>query len=342
MGTPMPTQHRWTVVAFAVALGVAFAGGVWSLTLSPLEQRTAASAASAAPQAVAHVSAAPPHRLRLGTPVSGHGAVVADAAGTTWVLGPGTLSTLTDGVATAVAHGSWSDHAVLTPSNEGGLWIASGRFLWMVSSTGAVGKRIAPSVGAISAVLAADGRTWVAGSSGLLAWIDPYTGNTIQSYYLGRGTYQLAAASGYVFVATTQPTQAPIVRLDPAAGATVPVPGAEIGAIAAADGRLWWASTGPIQCVVARTLRRCGQLDVGPAVFGSAAPTLVAAHGEALWVVYPVARGAEISLFDPKDGHTIAGPITLPGSSVATVAVGDTAAWVGMGDTDSAVQVQRT
>jgi hypothetical protein len=81
---------------------------------------------------------------------------------------------------------------------------------------------------------------------------------------------------------------------------------------------------------------------VGPAVFGSAAPTLVAAHGEALWVVYPVARGAEISLFDPKDGHTIAGPITLPGSSVATVAVGDTAAWVGMGDTDSAVQVQRT
>lgn len=342
MGTPMPPQHRWTIVAFVLALGMAFAGGVWSLTLSPLRQRAAASGASAQPAAVAHVSAAPPHRLRLGTPVSGQGSVVANAAGTTWVLGAGTLSTLADGAAAVVAHGRWSDHAVLTTSNEGGLWIASGRSMWMVSSTGGLGKPISPSVGAISAVLAADGRTWVAGSNGMLAWIDPYTGNTIQSYYLGDGGYQLAASSGYVFVATPDPTHAPIVRLDPTMGAAVPVPGARPGPIAGADGRLWWASTGRIHCVVARTLRRCGQLNVATTTFTTAAPLVLAAHGEALWVVDAGARNAEISLFDPKHGRLIAGPIALPGSSVSTVAAGDTAAWVGLRDAGTAVPVQRT
>jgi hypothetical protein len=340
MGTPMPPEHRWTIVAFAVVLGMAFAGGVWTLTLSPLEQRAAASAASAAPAAV-HLSAAPPHRLRLGPTVSG-GSVVAEAAGTTWVLGRGTLSTVADGVANVVAHGSWSDHALLTPSNEGGLWIASGRFLWMVSSTGSVGKRLAPSVGPISAVLAIDGRTWVAGSSGMLAWIDPYTANTIQSYYLGNGDYHLAETAGYVFVATSQPTQAPIVRLDPAAGAAVPVPGAQAGPIAAIGGRLWWGSAGRIQCVDARTLRRCGQRSLGtPTMLSAATPIAIAARGHALWVVYADTRGPEVSLLDPDNGRTIAGPIALPGSSVATVAVDDTTAWVGMRDAGTVTAVER-
>jgi hypothetical protein len=342
MSTSMAAHHRWTIAALVVALGAAFAGGVWSMTLSPLEQ-AARSASSQAPMTVEQVSKAPPHRLRLRATVSGQGSVVAEAAGVTWVLGPGTLSTITDGVGTVIAHGSWSDHALLTPSNEGGLWIASGRFLWMVGSTGAVGKRLTPSVGAISAVVAVDGRTWVAGSSGMLAWIDPYTANTIQSYYLGHGTYQLAATSGFVFVATTDPTQPPIVRLDPGIGATVPVPGAQPGPIAAADGRLWWGSAGRIQCVVARTLQRCGQLDVGPTpMLATAAPTVLAARGEALWVLYAGTRAAELALFDPKNGRTLAGPIGLGGSSVASVAVSDTAAWVGMRDTDAAVLVQRT
>ncbi len=239
MATPMPSQHRWTIAALVLVLAMAFAGGVWSMTLSPLEQRAASAADGPAAVPVEQVSKAAPHKLHLGTTVSGQGAVVANAAGTTWVLGAGTLSTVTDGSAAVVAQGSWSDHAVLAPSNEGGLWIASGHSLWMVSSTGVVGKRLTPSVGSISAVLAVDGRTWVAGSNGMLAWIDPYTANTIQSYYLGQGTYQLASTSGFVFVATTDPTQAPIVRLDPGVGATLPVPGALSGPIAAADGRLW-------------------------------------------------------------------------------------------------------
>jgi len=331
MSTPMPPQHRWTIAALALALGMAFAGGVWSLTLSPLEQRAVA---STAPPPVGHVSAAPPHRLRPGTTVSGQGSVVADAAGATWVLGAGTLSTITDGTTTVIAHGSWSDHAVLTPSNEGGLWIASGRFLWMVGPTGSVGKRVSPTVGAISAVLAADGRTWVAGSSGMLAWIDPYTGNTIQSYYLGHGTYQLAAASGYVFVATADPAQAAIVRLDPAMGAAVPVPGAQPGPIAAADGRLWWGAAGRMQCVVARTLRRCGQVSVGT-------PAMLAARGQALWVVDAGPQGATLALFNPADGRTIAGPIGLPGASVASMAVGDSSAWIGMRDAGALIQVAR-
>jgi hypothetical protein len=341
MSTPMPPQHRWTIAALVLALGMAFAGGVWSMTLSPLEQHAASSDAGTAVP-VEQVSKTAPHKLHLGTTVSGHGSIVANAAGTTWVLGAGTLSTVTDGVATVVARGSWSDRAVLTPSNEGGLWIASGHFLWMVSSTGVVGKRLSPSVGSISAVLAVDGRTWVAGSSGMLAWIDPYTANTIQSYYLGHGTYQLAATSGFVFVATTDPTQGPIVRLDPGVGATVPVPGSQSGPIAAADGRLWWGPAGRVQCVVARTLRRCGQLAVvAPSMLNAAAPTVLAAHGEALWVVYPGAKGADLALFDPRDGRTIAGPITL-GGTVGTVAVSDSAAWIGMQDTGTVVQVERT
>jgi hypothetical protein len=343
MGTPMPPHHRWPIAALALALGAAFAGGVWSMTLSPLEQHVASQNGGSAPIAVEHVSSAPPHRLRLGTTVSGEGSVVADAGGTTWVLGRGTLSTVTDGVATVVAHGTWSDRAVLTPSNEGGLWIASGRSLWMVGPYGAIGKRLQPSVGSISAVLAVDGRTWVAGSNGMLASIDPYTANTIQSYYLGTGTYQLAATSGFVFVATSDATQPPIVRLDPGVGATVPVPGAQPGPIAAADGRLWWGTTGRVQCVVARTLRRCGQLDVASASMRNvAAPTLVAANGEALWVVYAGTQGADLALFDPSDGHTIAGPIGLPGSTVGSVAVNDTSAWIGMADAGSVVQVDRT
>jgi hypothetical protein len=341
MSTPMPPQHRWTIPALVLVLVVAFAGGVWSMTLSPLEQHAASSDAGTVQ--VEHVSKAAPYKLRLGATVSGYGSVVANAAGTTWILGAGTLSTVTDGAATVVAHGSWSDHAVLAPSNEGGAWIASGRSLWMVGPTGVVGKRLLPSVGSISAVLAVDGRTWVAGSSGMLAWIDPYTANTIQSYYLGQGTYQLAATSGFVFVATTDPTQAPIVRLDPGVGATVPVPGAQSGPIAAANGRLWWGAAGRIQCVVARTLRRCGQLDVvAPSLLNAAAPTVLAAHGEALWVGYPSAKGADLELFDPRDGRTIAGPITLPGATVGGVGVSDSAAWVGMRDTGTAVQVERT
>jgi hypothetical protein len=342
MSAPMASHHRLTIAALVVALGTAFAGGVWSMTLSPLEQ-AATSASSQAQIPVEQLSKAPPHRLRLGATVSGGGFVVADAGGTTWVLGPGTLSTITDGVATLIAHGGWSDRAVLAPSNEGGLWIASGRFLWMVGPTGAVGKRLTPSVGTISAVLAVDGRTWVAGSGGMLAWIDPYTANTIQSYYLGNGTYQLAATSGFVFVATTDPTQAAIVRLDPGIGATVPVPGAQLGPIAAADGRLWWGSAGRIQCVIARTLRRCGQLDLGPTTMpATAEPVVLGARGEALWVIYAGTRDAELALFDPKNGRTIAGPIALGGSSAASLAVSDTAAWVGMRDTGAAVLVQRS
>jgi len=204
----------------------------------------------------------------------------------------------------------------------------------MVGPTGSVGKRVSPTVGAISAVLAADGRTWVAGSSGMLAWIDPYTGNTIQSYYLGRGTYQLAAASGYVFVATAEPAQAAIVRLDPAMGAAVPVPGAQLGPIAAADGRLWWGSAGKIQCVVARTLRRCGHVSVGT-------PAMLAARGQALWVVDAGPQGATLALFNPADGRTIAGPVGLPGASVASMAVGDSSAWIGMRDAGALIQVAR-
>ena len=340
MGTPMPSHHRWPIAALVLVLGTAFAGGVWSMTLSPLEQR-ATSGASPAADPIEQVSKAPPHRLRIGATVSG-GSVVADAAGTTWVLGPGTLSTVTDGVATVVARGTWSDRAVLAPSNEGGLWIASGRSLWMVSSFGSIGKRLTPSVGSISAVLAVDGRTWVAGSDGMLAWIDPYTANTIQSYYLGKGAYQLAATSGFIFVATTDPTQAPVVRLDPGIGATVPVPGAQAGPIAAADGRLWWGTTGRVQCVVARSLHRCGQLDVSsPTTFNVAAPTVVAARGEALWVVYAGTQGAELALFDPKDGRTIAGPVALPGSTVGSVAINATTAWIGMRDAGTVVQVER-
>jgi len=343
MATPMPSPHRWTIAALVVVLGMAFAGGIWSMTLSPLEQRAASSGGAPAAGPVEQVSNAAPHKLHLATTVSGQGAVVADAAGTTWVLGAGTLSTVTDGVATVVAHGAWSDHAVLAPSNEGGVWIASGHSLWMVSSTGVVGKRLSPSVGTISAVLAVDGRTWVAGSNGMLAWIDPYTANTIQSYYLGHGTYQLAATSGFVFVATTDPTQAPIVRLDPGVGATVPVPGAMNGSIAAADGRLWWGSAGRVQCVVARTLLRCGQLDVvAPSLSNAAAPMILAAHGEALWVVYAGTKGADLVLFDPKNGRTIAGPLPLPGSTASTVAVTDSAAWIGMPDARAVVQVERT
>ena len=103
MSTPMPSHHRWPIAALVLILGTAFAGGVWSLTLSPLEQRT--SGASPASDPIEQVSKAPPHRLRLGGTVSG-GSVVADAAGTTWVLGPGTLSTVTDGVATCLLYTS--------------------------------------------------------------------------------------------------------------------------------------------------------------------------------------------------------------------------------------------
>jgi hypothetical protein len=343
MATPMPSQHRWTIAALVLVLATAFAGGVWSMTLSPLEQRAASAAGGSAAVPVEQVSKAAPHKLHLGTTVSGQGAVVANAAGTTWVVGEGTLSTVTDGAAAVVAKGSWSDHAVLAPSNEGGLWIASGHSLWMVSPAGVVGKRLTPSVGAISAVLAVDGRTWVAGSNGMLAWIDPYTANTIQSYYLGRGTYQLASTSGFVFVATTDPTQAPIVRLDPGVGATLPVPRALSGPIAAADGRLWWASAGRVQCVVARTLRRCGQLDVmAPSMLNAAAPMVLGAHGEALWVVYAGTRAANLALFDPKNGRTIAGPIALPGATATTVAVTDSAAWIGMSDAGTVVEAERT
>lgn len=343
MATPMPSQHRWTIAALVVVLATALVGGVWSMTLSPLEERAASSAAGPAAVPVEQVSNAAPHKLHLATTVSGQGEIVADAGGATWVLGAGTLSTVTNGVAAVVARGTWSGHAVLAPSNEGGLWIASGHSLWMVSATGAVGKRLSPSVGSISAVLAVDGRTWVAGSTGMLAWIDPYTANTIQSYYLGRGTYQLAATSGFVFVATTDPTQAPIVRLNPGEGATVPVPGALTGPIAAADGRLWWGSAGRVQCVVARTLRRCGQLDVAtPSLPDAAAPMVVAARREALWVVYAGTKSAELALFDPKNGRAIAGPITLPGATATTVAVSDSAAWIGMPDAGTVVQVERT
>jgi hypothetical protein len=226
------------------------------------------------------------------------------------------------------------------------MWIASGHHLWPVSAFGSVGRRLSPAVGAISAVLSADGRTWLAGSDGTrgtLALIDPSTADTEQRYYLGQGAYQLAAASGYVFVATRDPAQPPIVRLDPLLGATTPVPGAGTGPIAAADGRLWWGSANAVHCVVAKTLRRCGMVDVR-------SPAAIAARGEALWVASGAgldapgdpSSPARLTLFDPRDGRTIAGPVTLPSSSIACVAAGDRAAWVGMLDGRDVVEVERT
>ena len=279
MSSPVAGHHRWTVAAVVVALGTAFLGGLWSLTLSPLDH-TVGAPPSTAPGPVEQISSAPPHRLRIGPSVTGHGWLVAADGGQTWLLGPGTLSVIANGVATVVANGAWSRNAVLEPAGGGAMWIASGRHLWPVSVWGSVGERLSPAVGTISAVLYADGRTWLAGSDGTrgtLALIDPSTANTQQRYYLGRGAYQLAAASGYVFVATRDTSQPPIVRLDPVLGATTPVPGAGTGPIAAADGRLWWGSANAVHCVVAKTLRRCGRVDVR-------APAVIAARGEALWV----------------------------------------------------------
>jgi hypothetical protein len=334
MGTPMPPQHRWTIAVFVVALGTAFAGGVWSMTLSPLQER-AASQAAVAPVPAERPATIAPHRLRVGPPIASHGSTVADIAGSTWLAGRGTVSTVTSGTATVVARGPWSANAILAPANDGSIWLASGRFLWPVSTWGTVGARLAPAVGPISAVLAADGRTWVAGSNGMLAWIDPYTGITIQSYYLGRGGYRLAAASGFVFVSTDDPTQPPIVRLDPSVGDAVPVPGAEPGPIAAAGDHLWWGGASGVHCVLAPTLRRCGRLDVP-------SPLALAAHGRALWVAEAGAHGAQVELFDATNGRPIAGPVALPGSTVAAVAGRATTAWVGLRDADSMVQVLRT
>ena len=278
--------------------------------------------------------------------MTGQGWLAVADGGQTWVLGARTLSVISDGVGTEIAHGGWSRHAVLAPAGGGAMWIASGRHLWPISGSGSVGRRLSPSVGTISAVLSADGRTWLAGSDGTrgtLALIDPSTGNTQQRYYLGQGAYQLAAASGYVFVATPDPTQPPIVRLDPSLGATTPVPGAGTGPIAAADGRLWWGSANAVHCVVAMTLRRCGRVDVRT-------PAVIAARGEALWVASGVgldAAGhpsspARLILFDPRNGRTIAGPVDLPASSIASVAAGDLIAWVGMRDAGDVVEVERT
>ena len=334
MGTPTPPQHRWTIAAFVVALVTAFAGGVWSMTLSPLEERTATATPAPASLPVQQV-ATTPHRLRLGATLTGAGATVVRGAGAPWAVDRGTLSTIRSGVATVVARGAWTSDSLLTPANDGSMWLASGRFLWPVSTWGTLGARLSPSVGPISAVLAADGHTWVAGANGMLAWIDPWTGNTIQSYYLGHGSYQLAAASDYVFVATSDPSEAPIVRLDPTVGATVSVPGAQTGPIAVANGRLWWGSADGIRCVVAKTLQRCGRIDV-------AMPTLIAAHGRALWVVSAGSHGAEVALFEAKSGRPIAGPVVLPGSTAASIAASGTTAWVGLRDTDTLVQVTRS
>ena len=345
MSSPVAGHHRWTVAAVVVALGTAFLGGLWTLTLSPLEH-TVGAPPSTAPGPVEQISSSPPHRLRIGPSVTGQGWLVAADGGQTWLLGPGTLSVIADGVATVVAHGAWSRNAVLEPAGGGAMWIASGRHLWPVSVWGSVGRRLSPTVGTISAVLYADGRTWLAGSDGTrgtLALIDPSTANTQQRYYLGRGAYQLAAASGYVFVATRDTSQPPIVRLDPVLGATTPVPGAGTGPIAAADGRLWWGSANAVHCVVAKTLRRCGRVDVR-------APAVIAARGEALWVASEAgldATGdpsspARLTLFDPRDGRTIAGPVDLPSSSIASVAAGDLTAWVGMREGGDVVEVERT
>ena len=333
MGTRMPPQHRWTIAIFVVALSTAFAGGVWSMTLSPLEER-AASQPPAAPLPAEQVAATAPHRLRVEATVTG-GSTVANIAGSTWVVGRGTLSTITSGTATVVARGPWSANAILAPANDGSIWVASGRFLWPVSTWGTVGTRLTPSVGPISAVLAADGRTWVAGSNGTLAWIDPYTGTTIQSYYLGRGAYRLAAASDFVFVSTDDPTQPPIVRLDPSVGGAVAVPGAEPGPIATAGDRLWWGAASGVHCVDATTLRRCGRVDVS-------SPVTLTAHGRALWVTVAGAHGAQVALFDTTNGRVIAGPVALPGAAVASVDGSADAAWIGLGDTDTVVQVERT
>jgi hypothetical protein len=335
MGTPTPPQHRWTIAVLVLALSTAFAGGVWSMTLSPLEERAAGPPPTAVPVAAEQVTATAPHRLRLGATVAGHGSTVADIAGSTWVVGRGVLSTITSRTATVVARGPWSRHAILAPANDGSIWLASGRFLWPVSTWGTVGSRLTPSVGPISAVLAADGRTWVAGSDGMLAWIDPSTGNTIQSYYLGRGASQLAAASDYVFVETADPSQPPLVRLDPALGAAVPVPGAQPGPIAASGGRLGWGAADGVRCVMAKTLQRCGRLDVSN-------PTILSAHGGALWVTAASTRGVQVALFDAESGRAVAGPVALSGSVAGSIAANKDDAWVGVPDTDAVVRVGRT
>jgi hypothetical protein len=345
MSSPVAAHHRWTVAAVVVALGTAFLGGLWSMTLSPLEHTVGAPPATA-PEPVEQISSAPPHRLRIGPSVTGRGWIATSGGGQTWLLGAGTLSVIADGAATEVAHGGWSRDAILAPAGGGAMWIASGRYLWPVSSSGSVGRRLSPKVGAISAVLDADGRTWLAGSDGTrgtLALVDPSTADTQQRYYLGRGASQLAAASGYVFVATRDPTQPPIVRLDPVLGATTPVPGAGTGPIAAADGRLWWGSANAVHCVVAKTLRRCGRVDVR-------APAVIAARGESLWVASEAgldATGdpsspARLTLFDPRDGRTIAGPLALPSATVTSLAAGDLTAWVGMREGGDVVEIERT
>jgi hypothetical protein len=77
-------------------------------------------------------------------------------------------------------------------------------------------------------------------------------------------------------------------------------------------------------------------------VVGHGGRAAVAAQGEALWVAYPSTRGTDLALFDPRDGRPIAGPISLPGSVVSSVALMDTAAWVGLGDAGTVVQITRT
>jgi hypothetical protein len=339
-------RRRVTSGVIAVAVATAALGGLWSVTrqaAEPLQSITPTPMPPPSP---------PVADLRIALDAKVNGWIPLDD-GHVLVAGPGTLSRVdrVTGRAHVVSQGSWDyDYTELEAYGEGTVLLASGSTLWEIGGRGCcIARRFDLGLGSISAVLEAHGRTWVAATGadgGVLAEIDLEDGHAIQTFPVGQGVYQLAAMHGYLFVGTQAPNGPAVLRLDVSTGTMEPVPDAEGMAIAVTGSTLWWAYANRIHCTDGRLLTPCGDVDIR-------APVALAGDGGHLWVLSATGstrdniyepdpnQPAQLTELDGTTGEIIAGPIALPDTTPARLAVFHGRAWVGFHDTGRLVMVKR-
>jgi hypothetical protein len=295
--------------------------------------------------------AQPDDVLRIGQDMNAGGWVVLPEWSGVWVAGGGTLSRIDQktGKVRQTGRGRWDyDYVQLARYGEGTIFLASGRTLWEVDArSGTILQRLdLARLGYVDAVLYTGSATWVTASTahgGVLARIDPETGDVLDRFEVGQGSHQLVKSAGYLVVGSQDLERPSVLRVNPRTGATTPIP-AGPGSIAAVGSRLWVAADGDVLCVDAVDLASCGKIHIPRAAS-------LASDGARLWVLSSTGsrsssiyepdpdQPSTVTLLDGVTGQIIAGPLPLPSFTPATISAFDGHAWVGFHDEGRVVRI---
>ena len=340
--------RRVTSGVAAIVIAVAAFTGLWSAT------RTNPAPAINPPPSVS--TELPYDGLQIGLSTHVDGWVVLPDSFGVWVAGAGRLFDVnpTTGKVAQTGQGHWDyDFVRLAEYGERSIWLASGSTLSLIDpSTGSTIVRFdLGSIGTIDDVFQDSmGNTWVTadGPGGnVVAQINADSGHILNRHAIGQGTHQMTEADELLFVTSQASPGHSLLRVDPASGNEMWIPGVEPTAIAGIGHKLWLTEGETVRCIDAvLPAADCSQIAIPHA-------TALAADGTDLWVLSATGstspttylpdpnQPATVTLIDAVTGTVLGGPLALPDSTPASISAYNGHAWIGFHDTGRLLRIDR-